>query len=431
MDEKKTIVSVTPIGIQADSRGFKIAASIARFGHRSIVVEGCRSDLDRTRLPFELRSMGRLDVTDDEPLSQVRVIREGWNFARDSVPLLPIFSFLLRNVQRNCQFLLRCTDKASLYYVHGVELFPAIFLLCMRYRAPLIYDAHDFYAGMHSQTEMGASNFATRWIMSYHRHLESRLIKKASAVVTVSFGIARLMRETFHCNPIVVRNCHDLRLDQEPSTHLRQVLGLSRDQFILVAVGNAKEGAAIREAIDAVQELPARVHLAFLGRSFEPHMKSISSLHLEGRIHVVPPVKPYEVVPFIRSADASIILYYPKSVNYMNSLPNRFFQPLAAELPLLYPELPEINAIAEKYQIGIPINPQDSRSISNAVMKLANDPSLVTRYRSNLRAAKDELSWEKEETILRNLISTILAQKCSQNHTLARKDVSVHDAANP
>lgn len=420
MHEDKTVVSVTPTRIQADSRSFKVAASIARLGCRSIVVEGDKSELDGVHLPFELRSMGRRRLTDDQSQTSSirtspdqnlgRAIRNTWTLMRNRVPLFPIFPFLLRYVQRSFMRALRYTPRASLYYVHGVNFCPAVSFLCMRYRVPLIYDAHDFYAGMLSPMETNELGFTRRWIMAFYRYLESRLIREASAVVTVSSGVAGLLHRTYGCNPIVVRNCHDLRLDQETSTHLRQVLGLSPDQFILVAVGNAKEGAAIREALDAMQELPACVHLVFLGKYFEPHLKSIDSRHLEDRVHVVPPVRPFEVVPFIRSADASIILYYPRNANYRNSLPNRFFQPLAAELPLLYPELPEIRRIAEKYEIGIPIDPQIPRSIADAVTKLLNDPSLLTRYKRNLRVARDELSWEREETILRDLISTTLSQ---------------------
>ena len=37
-----------------------------------------------------------------------------------------------------------------------------------------------------------------------------------------------------------------------------------------------------------------------------------------------------------------------------------FFQPIAAGLPVLYPELPEIRRIAEQYELGVPIDPQRS-----------------------------------------------------------------------
>jgi glycosyltransferase involved in cell wall biosynthesis len=420
MHNAKTIVSVTPIRIRTDSRSFKIASSIARFGYTSIVIEAEKSDLDRSKLPFELRSMaGTLPEFEAREETKIKgsptaglsaAFRRVYNALLDSIPVFPIIPFLFRYLQRNIAQPLRSVPKASLYYVHGVTFFPIMNYLSKKHHAPLIYDAHDFYAGMRSPADFAKLNFGRRWITAFYRRLESQFVRKAAAVVTVSDGVAELEEKTFGRRPIVVRNCHDVRLDQERSAHLRQVLGLSSDQFILVAVGNAKEGAAIQEALDAIQETPGHVHLVFLGRFFEPHMKSIRSRRLEGRVHIVPPVKPFEVVPFIRSANASVILYYPRSVDYRNSLPNRFFQPLAAELPILYPELPEIKKIAEKYEIGIPIDPQIPRSISDAVMKLVNDRSLVARYKRNLRVARDEVGWEREEMILCGLISKALAQ---------------------
>ncbi|MDQ7779190.1 MAG: hypothetical protein RDV41_05720, partial [Planctomycetota bacterium] len=54
----QTIVSLTPLSVESDSRTFKQAASAARFGYRSIVVEGEPSRLPCTDLPFELRTTG-------------------------------------------------------------------------------------------------------------------------------------------------------------------------------------------------------------------------------------------------------------------------------------------------------------------------------------------------------------------------------------
>src|SRR5262245_32966522 len=50
----KTIVSLTPMKIQTDSRTFKQAAAVARFGYRSIVIEARESRFPEGALPFEL-----------------------------------------------------------------------------------------------------------------------------------------------------------------------------------------------------------------------------------------------------------------------------------------------------------------------------------------------------------------------------------------
>src|SRR5437660_9979526 len=61
----KTIVSVTPVRVEADSRTFKQAASITAFGYTSVVVEGERSALDSEDLPFQLHSLGNGSLIQD------------------------------------------------------------------------------------------------------------------------------------------------------------------------------------------------------------------------------------------------------------------------------------------------------------------------------------------------------------------------------
>jgi glycosyltransferase involved in cell wall biosynthesis len=209
----------------------------------------------------------------------------------------------------------------------------------------------------------------------------------------------------------VIRNFHDRRIDREPPVTLRKSLALSSDQFLVVVVGNCKPGMAIREALDAMTDLPARVHLAFVGRSYDQLLIHVRRKQLQDRVHIVGPVKPHELVPFIKSADASLLLYYSRSANYKNCLPNGFFQAIAAGVPILYPRLPEIQAIAKKYEIGVPIDPLVPKSIGSAVIELTQDPERMARYRKNLIAAAGDLAWEEEELILKKLISGILQNR--------------------
>jgi len=408
----KTIVSVTPTSLEADSRSFKIAATFARLGYGSVVVESQTSNLDRTALPFELRSMQDLPLLQERFRSlgsrhQRAGLDEAWRRLVYSTPALP-FLYLLWHLLYDVLIPLKYIPRASLYYLHGHQLYPAVYILSKRYKAPIIYDAHDFYSGILSCREIAARNFGRRWMMAFHRCLESRLIRNASAVITVSQGVAELQEHAFGRHPIVIRNCHDPRIERHPPMSLRGTLVLSSDQFLVVVVGNCKPGMAIREALDAMVELPARVHLAFVGRFYEEHLSHIRQRQLQDRVHIVGPVKPQELVPFIRSADASVLLYYSRSANYKNCLPNGLFQAIAAGLPLLYPELPEIKRIAERYSLGIPIDPQVAGSIVKAVIQLMNNPSLSATFRRNLQTAGKELSWESEERILQTLISAAL-----------------------
>ena len=418
-----TIVSVTPIKAEADSRSYKIAASFSRFGYRSILVEGQKSDrLMDKRLPFELVTIAPAQSSATTALSGTD--GRSWkifiiNCARKSllsirpkvlgqaaINFLRLWLFLYSSFRTNFLLPLKYIPAASLYYLHGFTLYPAVHILCKKYKALLIYDAHDFYPAERIRED--TKNFGQRWIETFFQHVESRLVKVSCAVVTVNDSIAKLMRSTFKCSPRVLRNCHDNRLDEYVGPDLRQRLGLSQVDFIIVAIGNAKEGSAIKQALDAMLELPLNVHLVFLGNFYERIVNYIDKRGLQGRVHILPPVMPYEVVPLTRSADASIILYYPKDENYKYSLPNRFFQSIAAELPLLYPRLPEMMRITSKYNIGLPIDPPNPKSIVDAVKRLVEDAHLQSSLKNNLRVARKELSWEMEELHLKELLSRTL-----------------------
>jgi glycosyltransferase involved in cell wall biosynthesis len=403
----KTIVSVTPLQVSADTRTFKIAASFARFGYRSIVVEGEQSGLDPEGLPFDLRSPSSvLSEKKEATQSEHKIsIRKRDAFKSELKERIKRWPWFLQKPLRTLafppwyfnRFIARPVSAipvASLYYLHSPYQFPALYWVMRRSAASLIYDAHDFYS------EVSPNIF--------YKRLESSCIKSSAAVVTVAEGIARLMRGAFGCHAAVVRNCHDSRLEQAPPQDLRQTLGLSPDKFLLVSVGQAKQGQAVREALEALSDLPSEVHLAFVGKNTNTHMELVKRFSLRSRVHLIPAVKQDEVVQFIRSADAALIPYYPLSRQYANCLPNGFFQSIAGGLPLLYPELVEIKKLAEKYRVGIPVDTQSVTSIRDGVMQLLSDPDRISEFKENVKVASLELSWEREESILYKLVKGVL-----------------------
>jgi len=391
---------------------------VARFGYRSIVFEGEMSNLNCGSLPFELYSLHsrKKSVTLDSANHQKRnrnIFRRltsrfyQWLSRTKLGEPLALVMYLQGLLSYYLFPTLRKTSKACLYYLHDFRQFPAIYLLCRRYHAQFVYDAHDFYSGI---DESKRPHLVNKFLVK----LETWCIKNATEVVTVSDGIAKMHLKTFGRRPLVVRNCQDPRLDKAPVEDLRSVLRLNNSDFLLVLVGQAKMGQALEELFQAMTILPSSVHLALLGGGYESYVERIDGLELQNRVHSVLPVKPFEVVPFIKTADAALIVYYSYSLNYFYCLPNGFFQPIAAELPLIYSDLPEIRKIAEKYELGFPINPQSPRSIVKAVLKLIGNPDCLSFFKQNARDASQALSWEWEEEKLRNLVQKTINCDSSQ-----------------
>ncbi|WP_342740129.1 glycosyltransferase [Bradyrhizobium sp. B117] len=310
---------------------------------------------------------------------------------------------------------LAVTPRADIYYLHAFYQFPAVWILCLRYRAKMIYDAHDFYSQLEDDGSL--SSFWKNWVLPFERFVERLCVRFADDVVTVNDGIADLMRKRFGRDPIILRNAHDPRLDRAPAGTIREAIGLPADAFLVVSIGNWKPGMAMAQMFDALSKLPRKVHLAFLGAGYPPLDEAINSRGIDGRVHVVPPVLPQEVVPFIKSADASVVLYYGKSINYQNALPNRFFQSIAAKLPLVYPDLTEMRRLADRYQVGLLADPQHPDQIEAALRVLIDNPEQRIALRKNLDLASGELCWEREERVLRALLHQHLGiadESCSE-----------------
>jgi glycosyltransferase involved in cell wall biosynthesis len=427
------IVSLTPMSLQNDSRTLKQASSVARLGYHSIVVEGLPSALNPPPA-FEIISSIRRPrgsaLSGYHPAAE-EAVREnsGGSYLRTTYWLEPLLESLREKVKRWLPLFLEpikavyhwsryfrlyvwspleCTPKASLYYLHSWHQFPAVYLLCFWHRAKFVYDAHDFYSNMVSEETL--SHFWRCWALPGEKLLERLCVSRASAVVTVNEGIAQLMEQRFGRKPLVLRNSHDERLDQPVSRTIRDVIGIGRDELLFVCIGQWKEGRAVSEAIIALGLTEQNYHLAFLGPGYPPHTELINRHNVSGRVHFLPPVQPTEVVPFVASADAALILYYPIGMTFQHSLPNGFFQSVAAGLPILYPGLPEIRRLAERYGLGVSVDPLDPSSIAWGMRRIGAS-ELRGQIVKNVLNARSAVSWQRDEERLRLLLEDLLVRQ--------------------
>jgi hypothetical protein len=120
-------------------------------------------------------------------------------------------------------------------------------------------------------------------------------------------------------------------------------------------------------------------------------------------------VPPAQIAPLISTADAAVILYVPLTHDYLHALPNRFFLPISAGLPLIYPEsLNEIRALAREHELGIGFDPRRPATLTSAIERLLGDGRALRDYRANVRQAAETLSWERVEPRLQALIEASL-----------------------
>jgi glycosyltransferase involved in cell wall biosynthesis len=122
------------------------------------------------------------------------------------------------------------------------------------------------------------------------------------------------------------------------------------------------------------------------------------------RLLTIFPVTPFNIPTTLAQTDVAVVLTSP---DYQIALPNKFFEAVAAGVPLVGTQLPEVKALIERYDLGALCDPTDPASIARAIMQVL-EPAYYAHYKANAVSARSELTWEGEEQKLVALYRSIL-----------------------
>jgi len=299
--------------------------------------------------------------------------------------------------------------EGEIIHAHDLDTLPFAFLAARRCRAKLIYDSHELY--LEQWPESSSLPFSSL-LLPLLRSLEGFLIRRADATMTVNESIARELSRRYSIPPpLILRNCAAAALEETDAVSLRHRLGLSQEDRIVLHTGalNAR-GRALKELVLAFRNLKPEIHLVFLGRGrMEKALKDLAQAEaLEGRVHFLPPLLPEELTGAMKEADlASVMMKVEGSLNNLYSLPNKLFEAIAAGIPVVASDLPEIAKVVRSYEIGLLCNAEDPEEIARAIEE-ALSPDRYASFKGNLKRAQQELNWGRESQKLVNLYQGLM-----------------------
>ena len=279
------------------------------------------------------------------------------------------------------------------------------------HHVPVVYDSHELFADYGSAARLPGP---ARAVLVRE---ERRLVRRVTAVVTVNPGLASVLAARYPpARPIVVRNCPPRADAAGPSSdRLRTAAGIPPGTQVILFHGAITVNRGI-EQVAAVLERPAfgDVHLVLLGYGDERDLwrERAADGSLAGRLHVLDAVPSDDVVALISSADVALVLIQPTDLNLRLSTPNKLFEAIAAGVPVLASDLPEIARVVlgdPAGPLGELCDPRDEDAIAAALGRLLDlDPGARSALRARcLTAARERLNWEREVVALLDLYATI------------------------
>jgi glycosyltransferase involved in cell wall biosynthesis len=262
--------------------------------------------------------------------------------------------------------------------------------LARRHRVPLVYDAQEYYPGIHTYPA---------WFQRLLNRYERALIRFPQRVIAVNPLIAAEMERRYDRSvDAVVLNCAPYRLATPRGRSLRERLAIPDHQAIVLYSGGLTWDRGLDNCLRAMLELP-NAALVLLGEGgLRPELERLArELRVDDRVAFLDFVDHEEVPATIASADVGLIPYENVGRNHYLASPSKLFHYIQAELPIACSDFPFLRSVAVENGAGVALNPSEPSSIASAIRAVIDDPARRARMRAASTVLKERYCWEVEE----------------------------------
>lgn len=285
--------------------------------------------------------------------------------------------------------------EPDILHAHDANALADVGPLAARLDIPFVYDSHELWG---HRTRHKHGRLYHRINLAWHTRVERRWVPRAAAVLTVSPPIARYLERRFRIARVCLVANYPSREASTRRLELRSLPGaesIPAAAPILLHIGLYVNDRGIEQVMEALREVPG-VHFVLLGAGDRAGLarRQAAAIGVGDRVHPLPKVPGDDVVAYARSATLAVVPVVGGGLSYTWSLPNKLFQSMAAGLPVVASDLPEIGAVVREADAGMLVDPRRPDEIAAAVRQLLGDDALRTRLGVNgARAVTRRYNW--------------------------------------
>ncbi len=302
-------------------------------------------------------------------------------------------------------FFLLLGTKADLLVSNDLDTLLANYLAKIIKRCGLVYDSHEYYTGTPELTNRP-------FVRGIWKRIEKSILPKLKYAITVNRSIADLYQSEYGVELKVVRNIPPKSLKEKLNFNIdkekkRNELGLSSNKKIILLQGagiNIERG--VEEAVLAMKYIDEAILLIIGdGDVFLLLKKIVEENNLSEKVVFIDKLPYLKLLEYTMLADIGLTLDKDTNINYHYILPNKLFDYIYCEVPILASSLIEVKNIIEKYNIGEFIESHEPQHIAAKIKSMLGSDENIKKWKENLKIAADELNWENEEKELLKIYS--------------------------
>ncbi len=264
----------------------------------------------------------------------------------------------------------------------------------------IVYDCHEH------ETEAGIY-LGRPTLKALAKFIEKKLIKYADKVITVSESIA----EDYVCmygieKPALVLNC-PLYKKHENKDIFRKKFNISAEKVIFLFQGEYLKGRGVDKLIDIFKDLERKNPTLILVLLVYGNDLTLVQTRIKDRNNIYWHDKvPGDVyMEYVASCDWGIYLMENTCKNHNFALPNKLFDYVMAELPIVVSNLKEMSSFVENNKIGYAVDPENHQGIVKLLKGINSNTK--RNFIKNVKSVAQKYSWQEQEKILINVYKSL------------------------
>ena len=275
---------------------------------------------------------------------------------------------------------------AAIYHFHDPEL---LFYATAFFRKnkKLIYDVHE---------DVPRQILAKYWIPGifrktvatffewYENHKAARMNFVVAATPFIRDRFLKVNKNTIDINNFPIS---DVIIEDS---------GIAPKENAVCYVGGITKVRGVGEVVEALEQVDVQLKLAgeISPAEFESELKSKKGW---AKVDFAGFVDRNRIRGILQASKAGIVTLYPIK-NYIDALPVKMFEYMAAGLPVIASHFPLWKEIIEGNNCGLTVDPKNPQEIAAAIKHVLDNPEIARKMGENgQKAVMEKYNWKEEE----------------------------------
>ena len=281
--------------------------------------------------------------------------------------------------------------KKDVLLANDIDTLLPNYLISKLQKTKIVFDSHELFSEIPELVHR--PKVKKVWLA-----LENWIVPKLKNNYTVCNSIAQYYQNKYKCSFKTIKN-----LPTKKRTKPGALSFNTSNKKIILYQGALNIGRGIELMVETMRFLDNYLLILIGDGDIAATLKSkVFSKNLEDKVIFLGKIAPVELHKLTPLADLGLSLEEDLGLNYRFSLPNKIFDYIQAEVPVLVSNLPEMSAVITTYNVGEVTVHRTPQKLAIQIAHL-----LEKTFTKELKSAKKVLVWEQQEEQLLSIFNNL------------------------